>query len=234
MATENPTTTAPQLEDSLQDMDSLFSPWNLFKKALSSFMVVFLIGGGILVNWILAAIFLLTSFSTASFISLGIGLLVFFVGFPALYFFTATLYGRALLFWEAYQEIVKPLATKIVESIFERLLPETTEVKDVEENVLAKELEEKGQGLIDRLPTFISSKLEIVSAVSNIISLIREERSKGTQKAVIKEKATRSFFDALDSQLSGLISEPSLLPVFGIAIVNIGAFIYLMLSLIHI
>ena len=80
MATENPTTTAPQLEDSLQDMDSLFSPWNLFKKALSSFMVVFLIGGGILVNWILAAIFLLTSFSTASFISLGIGLLVFFVG----------------------------------------------------------------------------------------------------------------------------------------------------------
>ena len=230
MATETKSAVEKQMDASFSEMESMFKPWTLVKRAFSSFSVVFLIGGGVLINWILAAIFLFGSFSSTSFTSLLIGLLILGIAFPALYWFCALWYGRGLVFWEAYQSMAKPLAAMIVGSAFERFLPDDNENQrqDIEEGLLSKHLEEKGQGLMDRLPSFISSKLEIVSAITNITKLIREENNKGTQREEIKDKATTSLFNALDSQLSGVVSEPSLMPVFVVALVNIGAFIYLM------
>lgn len=217
------------IQKELDKLDQFNSPLAIIKKAFSSFGVILLIGGGVVFSWILSVVYLFGWASVVSTTWLLIGLLVLGFLFPGAYFFFAFLYGKSTLIWHAYQEAVKPIAASIVGSIFTRAFPngQHTTPQEVETTVMEKEAEEEAQSLLDRLPSFISSKLELIKTIREIIHNIKIQHQSGLPPKQIKSKAIAHLFQALDTQLSGLVSEPSILPAGIILLVNVGFFVFL-------
>lgn len=217
------------IQEELNQLEKFNSPLAIIKKAFSSFGVILMIGGGIMFSWILGIVYLMGWATTVSAIWLLVGLGLLMVAFPALYFFLAFSYGRAIIFWEAYQNAVKPMVAKIVAGIFNRFFPDgkSNTGKTVTEEVLDQELKEKSKSLTDQLPDFISSRLELITTFKSIIHTMRLQKRSGVANEQIKSKAMAQLFAALDDQLSGIVSAPSLMPVGVTILVNIGLFIFL-------
>jgi hypothetical protein len=217
------------IQEELDRLDKFNSPMAIIKKAFSSFGVILLIGGGMVFSFILGVVYLLGWGAIVPTVWLLGGLVLLMLVFPAAYLFAAFTFGRALIFWEAYQEAVKPMVAKIVASIFNQFFPDgKTHTEDtVTDELLNQELEQQSSRLTDKLPDFISSRLELLSTFKAIIHTMRLQKRSGVANEQIKSKAMAKLFAALDEQLSGVVSAPSILPIGGLVLVNIGFFIFL-------
>jgi len=216
-------------EEAVQKLDKFSSPWALVKKAFSSLMLVALIGLGLLVNWVLAIVFAIGWFSVTSWLWLIIGVLLFLAVFPIAYFFCAYWYGQALLFWEAYREVIRPFTAKIFSAVLDKSLKEKPldEEGELKESKIVKELEERSKHLVERLPDFIRAYFQLFITSKDVANIIKKQRQAGSEKAAVKKKAMDSMFEALDLQMAELM-EPSLIPFGVVLVTNIATVYFLM------
>jgi len=213
--------------DELDQLDKFSNPVQLIKKAFSSFFIVFMIGTGFLVNWVSAIVFLIGYFSSTSWFSFIVGLLLMLLVFPALYLFFAYSYGQSVLFWEAYKEGIRPLAAKVFGKTLDKFLVDNPkEANSVDENSIIKEVEERKKYFLEKLPNFIRAYFQIFFTSGDIIKIVKAQRQSGADKTAIKQKAMNDFFESLDLQMSELM-EPSLIPFYIVGIINLVCFYFL-------
>lgn len=206
--------------DELQELQSFSSPFKLIKKALSSIFIVIMIGMGFLVNWIMAIVFLVGYFSVTSWWGLLIGLLLMILVFPALYLFFAYSYGQSVVFWEAYKEIIRPIAAKVFSRTLDTFLVDNPEeAEEINESKIVQEVEARKKHFLERLPDFIRAYFQIFFTSGDIIKIVKAQRKSGAERGAVKQKAMQSFFESLDLQISELM-EPSLIPFYIVAAVN--------------
>lgn len=229
------------LQGELNQLEKYNSPMAIFKKALSSFKIVLLIILGVLANWILAFIFVVSGAGGNGVLGAVLPLVLFIVAFPAIYLILAFLYGKGLVVWEAYNSAIKPLIGRIFGSIFNRFvsgestgsgrnsLQEQQQIKEEEDALLDAEMEEKTKGLMDKLPEFISSRLHLVTTIKEIVQNIKLQKRSGLAADQIKSKAMSMLFEALDRQLDGIVSPPSALPFYIALGINLAFFVYITL-----
>lgn len=205
----------------IEQLKSFNSPLKLIKKALSSFFIVLMIGAGFVVNWILAVIYLISCFSSTSWLWLLIGLALMFVVFPVVYLFLAYSYGQSVLIWETYKEVLRPLIGKLFSGILDTFLVDNPkENSSVDESKIVKEVEERQRHFLEQLPDFIRAYFQIFFNSKDIIKIVKEQRQSGKEKEAVKQKAMQHFFEGLDLQLSELM-EPSLIPFYIVGAINI-------------
>jgi len=215
------------LVDEMDQLDKFSSPIQLIKKALSSFFVVVLISAGFIINWISALIFLFGSFSSTSWLWYILGLVLLTVIFPTTYLYFAYSYGRSVAFWQAYKEGIRPVAAKVFGKTLDKFLVENPEEAGaVNENKIAEEVEERKKHFLEKLPDFIRAYFQIFFTSGDILKAVKAQRKSGADKAVVKQKAMRDFFESLDLQMSELM-EPSLIPFYIVGAVNMLCFYFL-------
>lgn len=206
--------------DEIDALKSFSSPLKLIKKALSSFFIVLMIGAGFLVNWVMSVIYLISCFSSSSWVWLLVGLLSLIIIFPALYLFFAYSYGQSVLLWEVYKEALRPLAAKMFSGTLDKFLAENTDDEtSIDESKIVQEVEARQKHFLERLPDFIRAYFQIFFTSKDIIKIVKEQRETGAEKEAVKKKAMKSFFEALDLQMSELM-EPSLYPFYIVGVVN--------------
>lgn len=219
--------TAKQDIDELKQLEKFSSPGKLIKKALSSFFIVLMIGAGFLVNWIMAIVFLIGHFSSTSWLWFLLGMLCMLLVFPVLYLFFAYSYGQSVLFWEAYKEVIRPIAAKVFSRTLDKFLVDNPEeAAEVNESSIVKEVEERKKHFLERLPDFIRAYFQIFFTSGDIIKIVKAQRESGAERAAVKEKSMKSFFESLDLQMAELM-EPSLIPFFIVGAINIVTLYFL-------
>lgn len=213
--------------DELEQLDKFSSPFQLIKKALSSFFIVIMIGAGFIFNWIAALVFLFGYFSSMTWLWYVLGLVLMIAVFPALYLFFAYSYGQNVLFWEAYKEGIRPIAAKVFGKTLDKFLVENPEAAGaVNENKIIQEVEERKKHFLEKLPDFIRAYFQIFFTSGDIIKIVKAQRQSGADKEVVKQKAMQSFFESLDLQMSELM-EPSLIPFYIVGAINLVCFYFL-------
>jgi len=215
--------------DEIEELKSFSSPFKLIKKALSSFFIVLMIGAGLLVNWVMSVIYLISCFSSSTWLWILIGLLSLIIIFPALYLFFAYSYGQSVLLWEVYKEALRPLAAKIFSGTLDKFLADNPDDKtSIDESKIVAEVEARQKHFLERLPDFIRAYFQIFFTSKDIIKIVKEQRQTGAEKEAVKTKAMKSFFEALDLQMSELM-EPSLYPFYIVGVVNFITLYFLFL-----
>lgn len=213
--------------DELERLDQFSSPFQLIKKALSSFFIVIMIGAGFIFNWIAALVFLFGYFSSTSWLWYILGLVLMIAVFPALYLFFAYSYGQSVLFWEAYKEGIRPIAAKVFGKTLDKFLVDNpAEAGSVNESKIIQEVEERKKHFLEKLPDFIRAYFQIFFTSGDIIKIVKAQRQTGAEKGAVKQKAMQSFFESLDLQMSELM-EPSLIPFYIVGAVNFVCFYFL-------
>lgn len=207
--------------DELDRLEQFNSPGQLLKKAFSSFMVVLLIGAGFIINGIMALIFMFKGFGEVIWWQYIGGIVLLLAVFPAVYIFFAISYARAVVVWEAYREILRPLVAKLFGKSLDLYLVDNPETAPpVNEKALVENIEEKQKGILDRLPDFLKSYFQIFFTGKDVLTIVRAQRATGGKKEEVKRKAMDSLFETVDAQISEL-TEPSLLPFGIVALVNV-------------
>jgi len=213
--------------EELNKLKSFSSPGKLIKKALSSIFVVLMIGAGLVLNWVMALIYLFGAGSSASWLWYIVGLGGMIAIFPILYVFFAYSYGQGVLLWEAYREVLRPLAGKLFSSSLDKYLVDNpNQAGELNEEAVHEEIANQQQGFLDRIPDFIKSYVQIFFTGKDIINIVREQRKTGADKTATKEKAMSSFYQGIDTQMSELI-EPSLIPFYIVGAINLVFFYFL-------
>lgn len=226
MSTE-PTVQAKDLEMELDSLTSFQRPGYLLRKAFSSVGVVLLIASGLLFNWIAAVVFAIRALGDVVWWQYLGGLAFFIALFPMLYIFIALNYGRSLVTWEAYREIIRPFIAKTFSKTLDKFLVTAPgEAPPVEENKIVKEVEERQKHFLEKLPDFLRAYVQLFFTGKDIIKIVRAQRASGQEKAQVKEKAMHSFFESLDLQISELF-EPSYIPAILVAIANLALVYFL-------
>lgn len=221
MSTPPPTT----IEDEVDALDRLENPMYLLRQGLSSIGTILLIGSGFLVNWLLAIALLFAGVSIWWKYPVGLG--VFILIFPVVYIGFAIYYGRGLVAWQAYQQIIRPGITKIFLMLLDRFLgTPSEETAPMSEEEMAALVEEHKNQLLQKLPSFIQSYIKPFSMVSDIIAVVRVQRASGQGKEIAKAKAVTSLMESLDAQAAAQI-KPSYRPAFIIIGFNLLAVFWL-------
>lgn len=215
------------LVDEMKQLEKFSSPMQLIKKALSSFLVVVLIGAGFVINWIAAIMFLFGSFSSTSWFWYLFGLVLMIAIFPAVYLYFAYSYGRSVAIWQAYKEGIRPVAAKVFGKTLDKFLVDNPDGTDaVNENKIMQEVEERKKHFLEKLPDFLRAYFQIFFTSGDILKVVKAQRKSGADKGVVKQKAMQDFFESLDLQMSELM-EPSLIPFYIVGAVNLLCFYFL-------
>lgn len=208
------------VDTTIEQLQKQTSAFALIKKAFSSFSVLLLIGSGIVINWILALIFLFGYFSATSF---GIFLLCLFtlaVIFPIAYFLAAQIYGKAVIVSEIYKEAVRPIIAATITKVLNKIVKDDNNSEPLSEDKIKEEFEQESGSFLDKIPDFISSRLELVATIKDIIALIIKQSKEGGDKEVLKKKISTNVFNMLDAKMEE-IAQPSLTIFFIIGGINL-------------
>lgn len=201
------------------------SPFALIKKALSSVAIVAMIGAGLVINWIVALVFLFSAFSSSTWLGFFGGLALFILVFPALYLFFAYSYGQSIMAWEAYQQVIRPLLARAMSGILDKTL-KLEGNEEISERDLVAEIDNRKKHLLERLPDFMRAYVQLFFTGKDIFKLVKEQRHSGGDKERIKQNILTRFFDAFDLQVSEL-AEPSLIPFLITGVINIVVIYFL-------
>lgn len=205
----------------ITELQSFGGPVKIIKKALSSFFIMAMIAGGLLVNWVAVLVYLITCFSSTSWLWLFLGLLLMGVVFPVVYLFLAYSYGQGVLIWELYKEGIRPLIGKIFSGVLDKFLVENPNDKtSIDESKIVKEVEDRQKHFLERLPDFVRAYFQLFFTSKDILKIVQEQRQSGAEKEAVKQKSMKSFFEALDLQMSELL-EPSLYAFYIVGVVNL-------------
>lgn len=206
------------IDISIEKMDKRFRPFSLIKKALASFSVLLMIGSGILINWILAILFLINYISITSILGILGGLFVLIVVFPVAYCYAAYTYGQSVVLFEVYQEVIRPVVANIIAGILNRVLKDDTTL--ISSQKVQDEFEQQSNSLLDKIPNLITNQLELVAAIKDVIVLVTEQYKQGGEKEVVKNRIVNSVFNLLDTKMDELV-KPSLVTFFIIGGINL-------------
>lgn len=209
----------PEIEK-INQLKAFNSPWGLVKKALSSIGILLLIISGLVINWILAIIYIFGWFSGTGWLAYLLSIVALIVIFPAGYFLSAYWYGQTLLFWEAYREIIRPAAARIFSGTLDQVLVQTADKEELTESEIVAELENRSKHFVEKLPDFIRAYFQVFITGKDVVKLIQKQRAAGKDSEAVKNKAMLSMFEALDLQLSELV-EPSMIPFYIVGAINV-------------
>lgn len=190
------------------------NPMIIIKKALSHLPVLLLIGAGVFINWILAIVFLVSSFSTTTFFWIAVSLLFLIIIFPVAYLFAGRVYGQAVLIYEAYQAIIKPVLANLLTKVINKVLRNrgtTATSAQVEE-----EFKKESSSILDKIPDFIKNRLTLFVVIEDVIKIATNQYKDGSGKEVTRDR----IIDFLDAKM-GELASPSLGLFFKILLGNI-------------
>lgn len=207
----------------LDDLTHFQGPLYLLKQALSSIGVMLAIGSGLLLNWGMALVFLISGLGSVIWWQYLLGLVAFIALFPGLYVFFAIDYGKNIVFWQAYRQIIRPFFGRSFSFLLDRFLVDNPKATDnpVEENNIVAAVEKRKKHFLEKLPDFMRAYVQIFFTSGDIIKIVRTQRQSGEEKEAVKQKSMISFFESLDLQVSELL-EPSYIPPLIIAVINLG------------
>ncbi len=219
----NDQSTTTPIDPELDALTQFQGPIYLLKKALSSIGIMLAIGAGLLLNWGMALVFLISGLGSVIWWQYLLGLVFFIALFPGLYVFFAVDYGKNVVFWEAYRQIIRPFLGKSFGFVLDRFLIENPEAatKPIEENRIVAAVEQRKKHFLEKLPDFMRAYVQIFFTSGDIIHIVRAQRQSGEEKEAVKKKSMVSFFESLDLQVAELL-EPSFIPALIVAVVNIG------------
>lgn len=211
----------------LDKLEQFNSPGQLLKKAFSSAFIVLLIGAGFIVNAILALIFAFKSIGAIVWWQYLATIILLLAVFPAIYIFFAISYARSLVIWEAYREVLRPLAAKLFGKSLDRYLVDNpNQAPPVDEKSIVSAIEERQKNILEKLPDFLRAYIQIFFTAKDVVTIVRAQRASGGEKEAVKRKAMDSLFESIDLQISEL-AEPSLIPFSVVALVNIAVVYFL-------
>lgn len=214
-------TTPTEPTNSLDELTKFQRPGYLLRKALSSVGVILLIGSGLIFNWIMALVFLIGGLGSVVWWQYLLGLVGFVALFPVLYVFFALNYGRSIVAWEAYREIIRPFIAKAFAKLLDKFLVERPETAEpIQESRIVAEVEQRKKHFLEKLPDFLRAYVQLFFTGGDIVKIVRTQRQSGEEKQQVKEKSMHSFFESLDLQVSELM-EPSYIPAIILAVVNL-------------
>jgi hypothetical protein len=204
----------------LSKVEQFSSPWQLLKKALSSFFIVLFIGAGFLVNAIIAIAFAFKGFGSVVWWQYLGGIVLLLAVFPAVYIFFAIAYAKTVIIWEAYREILRPMIAKAFgKSLDIYLVDNPNQAPPVDEESIVSTIEKRQKHLLEKLPDFLRAYVQVFFTAKDVLTIVRAQRASGGEKEAVKRKAMDSLFESIDLQISEL-AEPSLLPFWIVALVN--------------
>lgn len=209
----------PEIEK-IKQLKAFNSPFGLIKKAFSSIGILLLIISGLIINWILAIVYIFGWFSGTGWIAYLLSIIALVAIFPAGYFLSAYWYGQTLLFWEAYREIVRPAAARIFSGTLDQMLVKAEGQEELTESEIVAELENRSKHFVEKLPDFIRAYFQVFITGKDVVKLIQKQRAAGKDSEAVKNKAMLSMFEALDLQMSELI-EPSMIPFYIVGAINV-------------
>jgi hypothetical protein len=210
-----------QIATEIDQLDKMNRPKQLLKKALSSVLIVVMIGAGFVVNFVMALIFAFKGLGAVVWWQYIGGLVLLLAAFPALYIFFAISYAKSVVIWEAYREVLRPLVAKLFGRTLDFYLVENPDsAAPMNESRIVEEVEKRQKHFLERLPDFLRAYVQIFFTGKDIVKIVRAQRQSGAEKEEVKRKSMESFFESLDLQISEL-AEPSLLPFVGVAIANV-------------
>lgn len=213
------------IENELEALTEFEQPMYLLKQGLSSLGTILLIGSGFLVNWILAIALLWVGVSASW--KYPIGLATFFVIFPLVYIGFAIYYGRGLVAWQAYQQIIRPTLAKVFAMLLDRFLGKNTEeTSPMSEEEMVALVEEHKNQFLQKLPSFLQPYIKPFFIVNDIIAVVRAQQTSGQGKEIVKAKAVTTLMESLDARAAAHI-EPSYRPAFIIMGINLIAVFWL-------
>lgn len=194
------------------------NPMLIFKAAFSRLPVILLIGSGIVINWVLALVFLAGSITVLPFKTILICLLILAILFPAGYFFAAYRYGQQAFFYELYAEMVRPILGNLISRVLNKILKDET-TATTSANIEA-EVKKEGGSFLDKIPEFIKNRLTIFTVISDVIKLATDRYQNGDSKETAKDNISDYVFKLLDARME-IFANPSLKTFFIIAGINI-------------
>lgn len=204
----------------LSKVEQFSSPWQLLKKALSSFFIVLFIGAGFLVNAVIALVFAFKGFGTVVWWQYLGGIVLLLAVFPAVYIFFAIAYAKTVIIWEAYREILRPMVAKAFgKSLDIFLVDNPNQAPPVDEESIVSTIEKRKKYLLEKLPDFLRAYVQVFFTAKDVLTIVRAQRATGGEKEAVKRKAMDSLFESIDLQISEL-AEPSLIPFWIVALVN--------------
>lgn len=210
----------------IEQIEQRIQPLELIKTAFSSISVLLLICTGVLLNWILAIVFILSCFSTSSWGVLLVGILALVLVFPAAYAYIAYTYGQQVVVFEVYQEVIRPVAANLIASILNKIIKDSPQDSPLDSKQIQKEFDEQSNSLWEAIPDFISNSLGILNTIKDVIILITEQYQQGGEKEVVKNRIISQVFELFDARMEELAS-PSLSNFFILLIINVGVLFFL-------
>jgi hypothetical protein len=194
------------------------NPWVIIKTAFSYLPVILLIGSGIVLNWILAFMFLFGYATITPFTTTIICLLILMILLPAAYFFVAYRYGQEAFVYEVYKEIVRPILGNLLAKALNKILNDDS-TPTTSANI-KEELEKESGSFLDKIPTFIKDRLAIFTVINDIIKLASERYQDGSSKENAKSNIVAYVFELMDARME-TIANPSLKNFFIVAGINL-------------
>lgn len=201
------------------------NPLLIIKKAFSHLPVILLIGSGIVINWILAVVFLIGHLSVDPLSSILIGLLFLVLLFPGAYLFAAYSYGQHALITEIYQEIVRPVLGNFIAKVLNQILKDDS--TPMTSTNVQEAFEKESGSFLDKIPAFIKNRLAIFTVIKDVIKLATERYKTGTEgKEIAKSNIVNYIFELLDAKM-GELAGASLKTFFIVGGINIVALFFI-------
>lgn len=210
-----------QVQDAIDNLVAAENnPMVIIKAALSRLPALILIGSGIILNIILALVFLVGNATTVPFTTTIITLFVLIVLFPAGYCYAAYSYGQQAFVYDLYKEMIRPILGNLIARVLNKVLKDentATTSANIEE-----EVKKEGGSFLDKIPEFIKSRLAIFTIINDVIKLATERYQNGDSKETAKSNIVAYVFELLDARME-TIANPSFKPFFIIVGINIVA-----------
>lgn len=213
-----------QLNVALEDLEAAENnPMMILKAAFSRLPVILLIGSGIILNWLLALVFLVGNITTAPFVTILITLVILVAVFPACYFYAAYMYGQEAVVYDVYSKMIRPILGNLIARILNKVLKDGATTTDAS---IEEEIKKEGGSFLDKIPEFIKSRLTIFTVINDVIKLATQHHKNGGSKETAKNNIVAYVFELLDARME-TIANPSLKPFFIIAGLNFIAFLFI-------
>lgn len=210
-----------QLDVTIENLEAAEkNPMMILKVAFSRLPVILLIGSGVILNWILALVFLFGNITVAPFTTILINLLFLVVLFPAAYFYAAYRYGQEAFIYEVYKEMLRPILGNLIARVLNQILNDDN--KTVSNSNIETEVKKESGSFLDKIPAFIKNRLAIFKVVNDVTKLAAERYQDGSSREIAKSNIVTYIFELMDAQME-TIANPSLKTFFVIAAINIVA-----------
>lgn len=203
------------------------NPFLILKAALSHLPVLLLIGSGVLLNWVLAVVFLVGNISVAPFTTILISLLFLAVLFPLGYCYAAYSYGQQVVIFQVYQELIRPVLGNLIGRVLNKILKDDT--VSTTNNNIQEEVQKEAGSFLDKIPAFIKNRLAIFTVISDVIQLATERYKNddgNSSKETAKSNIINYVFELLDARMQS-IANPSLQTFLIIGGINIVALFFI-------